>query len=197
MNDRLVLDRPRGAGGRRRLGAPAIALAVTLAAPLFALQSGAQEIPTPITKPCNHPCVSQIRFKKDPTLDIWKLHARIIPISDIDPPSEDVTLEISNVNDVIFAATLAPGDVRQAPGGRRFYFRDPTARLLGGVERLFITQRFDGIGGYRVDAVLHGDLSLATLAEMTVRIVIGNDPFVNTSVWLEHAYGWSVDFPPP
>lgn len=172
-------------------------LAITLvAAALGAQVAGAQEIPGPISRPCQHPCLNQIIFRDAPRLDTWILHARIIPMSDIDPANEDVTIEISNANDTIFASTLPAGEIRGTANGRKFTFTDPTARVLGGIQRLTITKRNDANDGYRVDAVVHEDLSLATLAEMTTRISIGGDSFNHTDVWLTRNYGWAVDFPP-
>lgn len=86
--------------------------------------------------------------------------------------------------------------MRRAPGGRHFYFRDAAARRTGGLSRLLISERHDADGGFRVDAFAYGDFSAATLAEMTVRIVVGNDPFTHTNMWIQHPRGWALDFSP-
>jgi len=174
----------------------ALAAAVVLSAPLVAWSASAQEIPGPISRPCQHPCVNQIIFRNAPRLDSWLLHARVIPMTDIDPANENVTIEISNLNGTIFASTLPAGDIAEESPGRKWAFRDPSAQVLGGIVRLTITRRTDANGGYRVDALVREDLSLATLAEMTTRIAIGGDQFNRTDTWLARHYGWAVDFPP-
>jgi hypothetical protein len=191
---------PRPADARRRFARRAIHVAVAAAALVGAVQlvperAQAQEIGQPITRPCNHPCASQILFRRDPSYDRLSLHARIIPMSDIDPVNEGITVEISNSIDLIAAFSLGPGDLRAAPGGKKFTYRDARAIRDGGIAQLVISQRNDGPGGYRVDVAAYNDLSLATEAEMTIRIVVGDDVFTNTSLWTEKRLGWIVHLP--
>jgi hypothetical protein len=156
----------------------------------------AQEIPQPISRPCKHPCINKIRIAPDPRLDGLELHARIIPTTDIDPLTEPVTIEIQNVNGVVFTTTLPPGSFKSTNGGRRFLYRNTAARKTGGPFLIQIQRRNDALEGYRVDVHAYGDLSAATEAEMTTFIVVGTDNFIDTSTWEQRKYGWSVDFLP-
>jgi hypothetical protein len=158
-------------------------------------RAAAQEIGGPITRPCHHPCASQIFLNEDPRLDKLALHARIVPMTDIDPVAEGITVEVYNSIDLVVAFSLGPGDFRATPGGRKFTYRDPRAIRDAGIGRVTISQRKDGPGGYRVDVVAYGDLSLASEPDMTVRILVGNDMFTNSSTWLARGYGWMVQFP--
>lgn len=157
--------------------------------------AGAQELPRPITRPCTHPCINQIIFRNAPMLDQLLLHARVVPGTSILPSDETVTIELSNASSIIFLVTLSPGQIAE-PTMNRFLFRDPTARRLGGLGRLSFTERHDADGGFRVDVVAYGDFSsTATLASMTLKIVVGDDPFHITTTWDQKSYGWAVDFP--
>jgi hypothetical protein len=169
----------------------AVALA-TLPAP-----SRAQEIPQPITRPCKHPCPNRIRFAPAPGLDSLELHARIIPQSSIDPAFETFFVELSDANgNVFFAVSVSPGDMKETNGGRRAVYRNPAARSAGGVYQVTIMPRHDAIGGYRVDVRAYGDLSGATMADITTAITIGDDPFFDNGPWTQRSDGWVRDFIP-
>lgn len=184
-------------GGVRALARrTAGAALLVLGGMLLAGDVSAQELPQPITRPCVHPCLNKIQFAKDPRLDKLTLHGRIIPLSSIDPAFEAFTLELTNANGTVFSATLNPGDLKEAAGGRRAIYRNPSARLTGGLFRVQIAQRNDPAGGYRVDIVAYGDMSSATLPEMTVFLLVGDDAFFTSDPWIERRNGWVVDFLP-
>jgi hypothetical protein len=156
----------------------------------------AQEIPQQITRPCKHPCLNKIRFVAGPRLDKLELHARIVPLTSIDPAGESFLVELSNANGTIFTATLNPGDFVTTNGGKRYIYRNPAARTAGGLFRVQIAQRKDANEGYRVDLLAYADLTAATEAEMTTFLVVGDDGFFDTSTWLARNDGWVVDFQP-
>jgi hypothetical protein len=175
------------------LAATSLLLLLAVVAPPAAV---AQELPQPITRPCTHPCLNKITFENAPHLDKLELHARINPLSAIDPASESFTVEIANANGTVFTATLNPGDLKATNGGKRFIYRNAAARGAGGLFRVQIAQRHDGLQGYRVDVLAYGDLSSATLADMSTFIVVGNAGFFDSSTWTPRVHGWSIDFPP-
>jgi hypothetical protein len=179
-----------------RLAQLVIAGALLGAGPLPPHRAVAQEIPGGITRPCVHPCPSVIQLVRDPRLDQLTLHARVVPGTSIDPAFETFTVDLSNANGTIFSATLNPGEMRELAGGKRVVYRNPAARRAGGISRVQITQRNDAPGGYRVDVVAHGDLSSATLDEMTVFLLLGDDGFFDTSTWSPRRSGWAHDFVP-
>jgi len=155
---------------------------------------GAQEIPLPITRPCKHPCVNKILFASGPQLDKLELHARIVPATSIDPAGETFVFELSNANGTIFSATLPPGAF--ATSKKRYIYRNPAARTAGGLYRVTISERHDANEGFRVDLLAYGDLSAATLADMTTIIAVGGDGFFNSGPWNQLKHGWSLDFAP-
>ena len=159
-------------------------------------QAGAQEIPQPIGRPCKHPCLNKIRLVPGPRLDILELHARIVPVGSIDPASEAFTVELTDGGgNVLFTATLAPGDFKVTSGGKKYTYRNTAARTAGGLFRVQIAERKDANEGYRVDVLAYGDLSGATSPDITTFIAVGDDGFFDNSVWVQRSYGWSVDFP--
>jgi hypothetical protein len=176
-----------------------LVLAATSLLALFAVLAPrtavAQELPLPIARPCKHPCLNKIIFGDSAHLDKLELHARINPATSIDPVSEPFTIEISNANGTVFTATLNPGDF-VASGGQRVIYRNPAARSAGGLARVQIQPRHDANEGFRVDVLAYGDLSAATLADMTTIIAVGNDGFFNTGTWTQRSYGWAFDFAP-
>jgi hypothetical protein len=167
-----------------------------LATLLVAAPSRAQEIPQPISRPCKHPCPNKIKFANAPRLDSIELHARIVPISSIDPASEPVTVELSDPNGVLFTATLNPGDIKTTNGGKRWLYRNPAAKTAGGIYRLSIAPRHDVNEGYRVDVLAYGDLSAATDPNISTFIVVGGDSFFDNGPWTPHKNGWMRDFTP-
>jgi len=167
---------------------------VALSAILAGSHAAAQEIPQPIGRPCKHPCVNKIRFVPGPKLDILELHARIVPVSSIDPASEAFTVELTDGGGgTIFTATLNPGAFTLR--GKRYIYRNPAARTAGGLFRVQIAERENAGDGYRVDVIAYGDLSAATTPDITTFIAVGDDGFFDTSMWTQRSYGWSVDFP--
>ena len=158
--------------------------------------AGAQELPQQITRPCKHPCPNKITFESAPHLDSLELHARITPMVSIDPATQPFTVSLSNANGTIFTATLNPGDFKVTNGGKRFIFRNLAARKTGGLFRVQIAERHDGPGGYRVDVLAYGDLSAATLPDMTTIIAVGPNGFFDNSPWDPRNHGWSHDFMP-
>lgn len=175
------------------LAATSLLVLLAVVAPPAAV---AQELPQPITRPCTHPCPNKITFESAPHLDKLELHARINPLSAIDPASESFTVDISNANGTIFTATLNPGDLKPTNGGKRFSYRNTAARSAGGLFRVQIAPRHDGAQGYRVDILAYGDFSSATLPDMSTIIAVGMSGFFDNSPWTPRQHGWSIDFPP-
>lgn len=168
-----------------------------LAALLAPAPSDAQEVPQPITRPCKHPCPNRIRFLPAPRLDSLELHARIVPVSGIDPANEDFAVELTDGNgNSIFAAALPPGALRDTNAGKRVVYKNPAAKRTGGLFSVLITPRRDSLGGYRVDIRAYGDFTPPVSADITTFLAIGNDPFFDSQTWTPRSDGFSVDFNP-
>ncbi len=146
-----------------------------------------------ITHPCKHPCQTLIRFIGTATTnDVFEFHGRVTPGTSIDPPNESFSISLSNANGVLFSGTVPPGSMR----GRRYWtFRVPGARKAGGLSLVRVTPRSDVPGTYKVDVRAYGDFTAATLAEMTIAVTIGDDPFSNTTTWTQTSNGWVVNLP--
>lgn len=157
----------------------------------------AQELPQPISRPCKHPCPNKLRFDAGPRLDSVEIHARVVPLTSIDPAGETFAFELTDVNgNTIFGATLAAGDLRDTNGGKRTLYRNPAAKKTGGLYSVLITPRHDAIEGFRVDIRAYGNFTPPATDVITTFIAIGNDPFFDTRTWSPRHDGWSVDFTP-
>lgn len=183
------LDRP---ARRSRFIVAIAAVAVTL---LSWGDARAQETGDPILRPCRHPCPAELRFASAyGQLDKLIFHARITPVGTIDPANESVTIGLQNALGTIAGETLAPGTIDARQNGVYFY-SDPTARKTGGIAQLKIRPRRDPLGGYRVDIIMYGDYSIATLPTMSTVILVGDDLSNNVGVWTETKTGWVYEFP--
>ena len=177
-----------------RLAVLSLALLALAALPAAA---HAQEIPQPISRPCKHPCPNKLRFDAGPRLDSLEIHARVVPVSSIDPANETFAIELTDANgDTVFRGTLAAGDLRDTNGGHRTLYRNPAAKRTGGLYSVLITPRRDAIEGFRVDIRAYGDFVRPVSDDITTFIAIGNDPFFDTRAWSPREDGWMVDFAP-
>ena len=145
----------------------------------------------PITNTCNHPCVTQILFQRR-GLDLLRMQASFKPLTPIDPATEQLGLLITNANGVVLADLLAPGTVKQV--GKSWSATVKTAKTAGGIFKIRITRLADL--SYRLNIRAYEEMSAtATLASMSVQILIGDDAAVATSTWSPLKAGWRVQLP--
>jgi len=138
---------------------------------------------------------------KDPTtikfgppgagLDQFKSHGRAsLPIS-ADVMGAEVAWLLTNSNGMIYRAALPPGALTPYPSGDRFTYKNPDAKIHGGIYKVLI--KISSLGetyGYRVEA--YGDMSGATDALMSLQFYIANQPTptIHTELWKRTAAGW-------
>ena len=180
-----------------RIGSTLLALAS--AAFLFtSIQTAdAQEIPQPLFGNCCS-CKAQVRMINNRP-DLLKIGARVIPTPTavIDPVTSGMTIELSNAGGTVLMATIPPGlFVEKSAGGgaQKFVYKDNKARKNGGVSSAIVQERFDQHGGWLISVKVYGDLSGATMPEMTTEIVIGTSSFFDTSTWEQRPTGWRKKF---
>ncbi len=137
-----------------------------------------------------HLPVAEIIFR-DQQLDNFQVHIGVKPATPIDPLAEKFSVKLANANGTIFEEILLPGSfVKKGP---RYFFRDVDAKTLGGFFRVTITPKPGGF--YRLDVESFGDLSAATLANMTLEVMIGNDLFPITKDFTQTKSGWVLNNP--
>jgi len=159
----------------------------------------AQEIPQPLLGFCCS-CAAQIKFTPNPAApDILSFGARFVPNQGaiIDPVTNGMTFTLENANGVVFTETIPPLQFVEATSGKKFTFKNPAAKVSGGISSVVIQQRSDAIGGYSIEMRAYGDLSAATLSNMTTSIVIGASPFFDVGDWEQRSNGWRRKFPTP
>jgi hypothetical protein len=138
-----------------------------------------------------------IKFKASrANADRWKMYCLILPGRPVDPSADGVIFRLSNANGVIYTAQLSPGQLIQ--DGKRFIYKNKIANTnpLGGVAFVqFMPHRPDRSPYARtIKIVTYGDLSKATLQQMTVEIMIGSAYFVHSANWMTTRSGGWVDF---
>ena len=139
-----------------------------------------------------------IKWGKNGKPDRLKIHGRFPQMSPIEPLSEVVGILLTNELGTIYQANLISGDMRGRVGGRRFKYKDKTAKVDGigqrnGLYAVNVKTRVrDGItwNVFRVQAF--SDLSLATVPDMTTQIVTGNDAATLTRAWTATKRGWKL-----
>lgn len=151
-----------------------------------------------ITNVCQHPCPGKITFRtKRPNHDKFGFDASFIPTQLFDPATTTLGVTLTNANGIIWSAMLLPGDL--ARKGDKWTFKDKTAKtgpgLRGGIYQLKLKERPDANpqdGLWRVKIRAFADLDLATLADMTVQVIVGNEAFERSATWTQTKKGWRV-----
>jgi hypothetical protein len=132
-------------------------------------------------------------------LDEFSFHGRIEPETPIDPTTEKVGVLITNEFGVIYRGELEPG-VFEGRGGSarpwRFVDRKNAKKGLSqtGIARISIYQ-YRATNLFVVNVHAYGDMSIATVPNMTLQFTVGDDSFQNTGTWKQTGYGWRLDFP--
>jgi cysteine-rich repeat protein len=147
----------------------------------------------PIRNVCNHPCMSKLLFRT--ALDFFHLQGAVYPATAVDPATESVTLVIRNANELVYGQALPGGSFQRRRNGNWIY-TSRTARTSGGLlqARLFFDNKGDP-GALRFALKGFGDLSKATLPQMTVEVIVGNDIGASTRVWTPLRAGWTAQLP--
>jgi TQXA domain-containing protein len=146
-----------------------------------------------ITGVCNHPCPARISYKpKGP--DRLQFQVSFSPTQSIDPANVSLGVTLTNANGIIYSAALLPGDLKKV--GKAWAFRDTTAvkgpGIRGGLQSVRVRTK-DGLS-YRVDLRANSDLlqQFATLPDMTIQLVVGNEAFQKAATWEQIKNGWRV-----
>lgn len=147
------------------------------------------------TGPCPHACPSKIRYIGDAAKpDFFEYHSLIFPGTVIDPPNQLFSVTLSNaLFNPIFSFTLPPGSLKSQ--GDAFTYDNPAAALAGGIAWIKLARRDGFTNVYRLDIQAY-DASLqaeATIATMTVEIVIGPEVFSVTVPWEQKPFGWQIN----
>lgn len=142
---------------------------------------------------CNSNCTG--RIARDPAsivfdvrgtmIDRLSVNGLIMPPVAIDPSASVVGIRLSNANGLIYAEELPAGAMY--PWGRKHKFRNREAKDEGGFADF---QFFPHREGYRIKLSAYGDLSAATLADMTVEVYFGGQQFVHSATWVRTKRGW-------
>lgn len=167
-----------------RLVSPARAVAFAM---LIAGMAGAA-VPRATRRVHDDPARILLRAGK---LDVLRIHGAITPATPIDPAAEGLTVALRNVDGVLYRAAVLPGDFH---GKRRLTFLDRSASAGGLRDGLYKVSLLREGRRYHFGVQAYADLARATRAEMTLRIDIGDDAFVNEAAWRRTRGGWKLTF---
>jgi hypothetical protein len=173
----------------RRSVLMAAVCAAALSAPAAAR---AQATPGTLVSACDGTigCPNKINLKD--SVDTITFQARLTAATPLNPATEKLKLSVRNANGVVYARKLPAGSL-QAVGNGKFQYRDEAARQLGGFSR--VTLRSLGGNVWRITVIAHGDLSNATVAPMTLVLLLGDDSFKTKNSWSVREFGWLLHLP--
>jgi hypothetical protein len=142
---------------------------------------------------CNPNCTG--RIARDPAsivfnvrrteIDRLSVNGLITPPLPIDPSAGVVGVRLTNINGIIYEAELPAGAM--VPFNRKHKFRNRAAKTEGGFADFSFHPHREG---YRIKLTAYGDLSAATLADMTVEVYFGGSQFLHSATWDKTKRGW-------
>ena len=134
-------------------------------------------------------CPNKINFNTP--VDTLQFQAVLQTDTPLHPNDDKFTITLRNANGEILFEKLDAGLIVRE--GRSFVYRNPAARQIGGISR--VTLRRNQAHEWRITVIAHGDLAGASLAQMAIYVVIGNDTFLTKNVWTRRQFGWILHLP--
>jgi hypothetical protein len=119
--------------------------------------------------------------------DVFTLRGSIVPDPPVDPANAPAAVEIDGPSGTFFARSLPTGALVRR--GAVYLARDPEAARSGGIALLRVARRPNGSLDIALKAF--GDLSAATVADLTVELTIGGESYSAAATWRPRANGWS------
>jgi hypothetical protein len=135
-----------------------------------------------------------IRFGHTGQGDLFAVHGSIDPATQISPTTEDIKFLLSNANGKVYSLIIPGGDVKQL-GRNLFRYRNRLAQQQRSGLARFDLRYFPKRDAFTFVLKTYGDLSAATLANMSLQVVIGDDAFLNQSTWAKTPRGWVLTLP--
>jgi hypothetical protein len=123
--------------------------------------------------------------------DRLQVNGLIRPPEPIDPTVMEVGVRLTkkdeNNNDVeIYSALLPAGSLQ--PKGRKLKYSNRDAKTNGGFALFqYAPHRTDG---FRIRLITYGDLSGATVPDMTIDVLIGTGEYQHSASWTQTRRGW-------
>lgn len=134
-------------------------------------------------------CPNKINLKSP--VHTLQFHAFLNVPTPLHPSDDKFKITLRNANGELLSEKLTEGLIRRE--GRSFEYRNENARLGGGISRLSLRRLRAHL--WHIAVIAHGDMAGATLAPMTLYMVIGNDTFLSKNVWSKREFGWLLHLP--
>jgi hypothetical protein len=141
---------------------------------------------------CNEPICAdpaKISFGRDPKLDVFQFHGRLISDVPVDFVDRHFVVELRTAaGEVIYRASLVRGSL-EAQNEKSVRYKNRDARYNGGIYQLKSKR---GIDFYIMTIKTYGDLS-ASVADMTTHVYSGTDEWVVRGLWTaQGTKGWKL-----
>ncbi len=132
----------------------------------------------------------KVKFnKKKPDLDHLRVSYFFNVAGEILPGSEDITIQLSDPDSVVYQAEMPSGTIEQKSTGN-FKYKDKTSLLIKGLREVKL-RRYVGTL-WRLDIKARTELITADQGDITLSWTIGDDDFEATDVWTQTNKGWRL-----
>ena len=101
-----------------------------------------------------------------------------------------ITVRLSNADGVIYETSLPGGSLVRSGHQLKFRDRNASRAVAGGLALFRISPH--GNDGDQVQVEAYGDLSKATLPDMTIEILFGSAIYQNSATWTPTRKGWHL-----
>jgi hypothetical protein len=141
---------------------------------------------------CLH-CPSKVSFRRDGP-DFFSAAGWVDLGASFDPSANVLQTELSNASGVVLLENLPAGSMHKSKA--KYWYRDKPAKVSGGYFQVRMKPGKDGLWQFKIR--IYGDLSTATVPDMTLRITFGSIVAQGSGTWSQRKDGWQLRrFPIP
>ena len=141
---------------------------------------------------CLH-CPSKVVFRKNGP-DFFSAAGWVELGSGFDPSANVLQTELSNASGVVLLENLPAGSMHKSKA--KYWYRDKPAKVSGGYFKVRMKPGKGDLWQFKIR--IYGDLSAATVPDMTLRITFGSIVAQGSGTWGQRKDGWQLRrFPIP
>jgi len=142
-------------------------------------------------------------FKTRPKLDMVKVVARGVPLTEVDPVADTISLWVANVNGTVYQEVITPG--KFIPNAKftawKYVLKRNGSPMIYNFRINKHLNKLTGNTEFILKVTAEGNLDIANplirtwqtledLQTMTIQISVGDDVFYNTNIWERKNNGW-------
>jgi uncharacterized repeat protein (TIGR01451 family) len=144
---------------------------------------------------CRNTCIGRLR--RDPAsirfhgsrrpTDRLRVFGRATTRLPVNPDGMAFTVRLSNINGVIYEASVAGANMVVRGKRLKFSNRHAATAAEGGIAYFNLGPHRDG---YYINVLAYGDLSAANSPDMRIEILLGSKVYQNDATWSRNRAGW-------